>query len=315
MDKKNKVEIFILNIYVLFLGLLLPTFLSAEIEKPFITYEGSIIADENGDPLLTPFFVVSDSKTGEIYVIDGKLRIIIYTSDFFPIHTLSKKNAIEAPQALAVDAEGNIYIAQGASKSNSRSRITVLDACFKWVRDIYFDGFEGSDSFVPYNIAVDKNGNLYVAGYYFPGVLILDTKGKLLDIMTVEREGEKVKLINVYIDKMGRIFLLSEEMSRIYVFDEKKKFLFEFGEKGGSTGKLSRPRALAIDSNLRMYVVDYMRHSISIYDKDGIFINEFGGMGWTEGWFQFPTFISIDTNSRLLVSDTFNNRVQVFKTK
>ncbi|MDP2766476.1 MAG: hypothetical protein Q8O41_03360, partial [Candidatus Methanoperedens sp.] len=92
------------------------------------------------------------------------------------------------------------------------------------------------------------------------------------------------------------------------------KFLFKFGEKGGSTGKLSRPQAVGIDNrNGRMYVVDYMRHTISAYDRDGKYLFEFGGLGWGEGWFQYPKDISVDLIGKVLIADTFNNRVEVFK--
>ncbi|MCK5506672.1 MAG: hypothetical protein KAJ10_16020, partial [Thermodesulfovibrionia bacterium] len=89
--------------------------------------------------------------------------------------------------------------------------------------------------------------------------------------------------------------------------------LLKFGEKVGSSGKLSRPKAVGVDYRKgRMYVVDYMRHTISVYSMDGTFIFEFGGMGWGEGWFQHPLDLAIDSGSRIIVADLFNQRVQVF---
>lgn len=312
-----KLSVLIFNFALVFICFMLfvPFNLYAEGEGSLATYLDSITTDEDGVNLMYPSFVTTEPFANEVYVIDGKLRIIIYTSDFFPIYTLSKKNGIEAPHSLTVDSEGNLYVAQGMSKSLMKNRISVFNACLKWERDIILEGFEGADSFVPSAIALDKKGNLYVSGIYFPGVLVLDKKGNLLDIMSVERDGEKVRLTSVTIDKTGRIFLLSEETSHTYVYDENKKFLFEFGEKGGSPGKLSRPKAVAVDEAGRMYVVDYMRHAVAVYEKDGTFFSEFGGMGWGEGWLQFPTYITIDTKGRILISDTFNHRIEVFKPK
>ncbi len=214
---------------------------------------------------------------------------------------------------MTVDAEGNLYIAQSATKENPRARISVFNACLKWERDIYIEGFEGADSFIPYRLAVDKKGNIYLAASYFPGVLILNNQGKLLEIISPEEEGRKVKLTNVTIDKMGRIYLVSEEEGHVYVYDENRKFLFKFGEKGGGSGKLSRPMAVGVDNrNGRMYVVDYMRHTISVYDKNGKYLFEFGGLGWGEGWFQHPRDIAVDASGRILVADTFNDRIEIF---
>jgi len=279
-----------------------------------VTYVDSITEDEEGGKLYFPSNVFVDPVRNEIYVIDSRSRIIIYTADFFPVFTLSKKDGIETPQGLTVDSEGNLYVAQGATKDNPRNRISVFNACLKWERDIYIKGFEDADSFFPYRLATDKNGNIYVAASYYTGVLILNNQGELLDKILPEEEGRKVKLDYVTVDKEGRIYLVSEEEGHIYVYDENRKFLFKFGEKGGSRGKLSRARAVGVDNrNGRMYVVDYMRHAVSAYDKDGKYLFEFGGLGWGEGWFQYPRDITVDSTGRILVADTFNDRIEVLK--
>ncbi|MEW6163364.1 MAG: nickel insertion protein [Nitrospirota bacterium] len=296
--------------------LFIPHNLNAQPPGLPVTYLDSITEDEEGGKTYFPSSVFFEPVRNEIYVIDSKARVIIYTSDFFPLITLSKRNGIETPQGLTVDNEGNLYIAQGVTKDNPRHRISVFNACLKWERDIYLKGFEGADSFVPYRLAVDKSGNIYVAGLYFPGVLILNNQGKLLEIISPEEEGRKVKLNNVTVDQAGRIYLVSEEEGHIYVYDENRKFLFRFGEKGGSTGKLSRAQAVGVDNrNGRMYVVDYMRHTISVYDNEGKYLSEFGGLGWGEGWFQYPGDISVDSMGRILIADTFNDRIQVFQSK
>jgi DNA-binding beta-propeller fold protein YncE len=293
--------------------LFIPHKLNADPKSFSVTYVDSITEDEEGGKIYFPSFVFSDPINNEIYVI-SQTKIIIYTSDFFPIFTLSKRNDIETPQGLTVDSEGNLYVAQGATKENPRHRISVFNACLRWVRDIYIEGFEGADSFVPYHLAVDKKGNIYVSASFYPGVLILNNQGKLLEILSPEEEDRKVKLISVSIDKAGRIYLVSEAESHIYVYDENRNFLFKFGEKGGSSGKLSRPLAVGVDNrNGRMYVVDYMRHTVNVYDDKGKYFFEFGGLGWGEGWFQHPRDIYIDSMGRILVADTFNDRIEVLQ--
>jgi DNA-binding beta-propeller fold protein YncE len=278
-----------------------------------ITYEDSIDADEEGGRLFFPSFVFAESVTDEIYFIDGKSRIIISTPELFPIHTLGKNSGIETPQGLTVDVEGNLYVAQSATNGNPKHRISVYSACLQWDRDIFFEGFEGAESFVPYRIAIDKKGNMYVAGNHI-GVLVLDKQGRFKEIISPEEEeGRKVRITSVSLDKAGRILLVSEEEGRIYVYDEARNFIMKFGEKGGSSGKLSRPRAVGVDHKSgRLYVVDYMRHTITVYNKEGKFIYEFGGLGLGEGWFQHPIDITVDDKGRILVADMFNQRVQVF---
>ena len=320
MEKKpNQVKIRLKRIRylifsVLFVLLLMPS--APVAQQPgsgLITYQESITTDEEDRKLVLPSFIYADLLTSEVYVVDGKGRIIIFSSELFPLITLGKKDGVEAPQGLTVDAKGNLYIAQSVSKSNPRNRISVYNACLKWERDIYLEDFEGSGSFAPYRLAMDKKGNLYVTASHFAGLLYIDTMGRIIDIIAPEERGEKVKLHNVVIDKAGRIYVVSEDESRIYVYDENRKFMYKFGEKGGSTGKLSRPKAIGVDDRTgRNYVVDYMRHTVTAYDKEGNYLFEFGGLGWSEGWFQHPIDLALDSKGRIFVADLFNQRIQVF---
>ena len=315
MDIQRKISP--LSLCLVFAVLCSPFFMPRNIRAQAIAtpaiFEGVIDRDEEGGAISLPSFVLAEPVRNEIYVIDSRARIIIYTSDFFPLYTLGRESGIEKPQGLAVDGNGTLYVAQPASKGNPRNRISVFSPCLKWERDIVLTGFEGDDTFYPYRLARDKNGNMYVAGLSFPGILVLDAGERLTDMIIPEEEGKKVKLNDVVIDKMGRIYLVSEDTGHVYVYDANRKFLFKFGEKGGSSGKLSRPRAIGIDErNGRMYVVDYMRHTILVYDRDGRYVFEFGGMGWGEGWFQYPADLTVDPEGRILVADFFNNRIQVF---
>ncbi len=135
----------------------------------------------------------------------------------------------------------------------------------------------------------------------------------------IDGDDEKVSIGPVQIsdlttDSDGHLYLLSEETGKIYVYGADNELLFTFGKKGGSSGKLSRPRGLALDPNKRcVYVVDYMRHTILVYDLSGRFLFEFGGMGLAPRWFNFPTDVAVDAQGRVIVADLFNQRVQVLE--
>jgi DNA-binding beta-propeller fold protein YncE len=152
-----------------------------------------------------------------------------------------------------------------------------------------------------------------VAANNFEGVLFLNNRGRLMEIISPEEEGKKVMINNVMLDRADKLYMVSEDQGRIYIYDQERQFIMKFGEKGGSSGKLSRPRAVGVDDvKRRMYVVDYMRHTINVYNEEGAFIFEFGGRGWGKGWFYNPNDITIDSEGRILVADLFNHRVQVF---
>jgi DNA-binding beta-propeller fold protein YncE len=279
-----------------------------------------ILEDYEGRKMTYPSKVYVDSVTGEIYAVDsGNKRILIYTYDYYPLLSVGISDGIEAPVAVAVDQNGYLFVAQSPSGGDPRSRISVLNPALTWERDIYLSGFEGAGGFQPKGIAIGKNGNLYVAGDHYPGLIVLDRDGNFLRMICpmdcvdkYDERLEKASVCDVDIDSHGLIYVLSEDKGRVFVYDENEKFLLKFGQKGGGSGKLSRPRGVAVDDkNGRVYVIDYMRHTANAYGLDGEFLFEFGGKGWSEGWFLFPSDISVDTFGNVLVADTFNHRVQV----
>ncbi len=132
------------------------------------------------------------------------------------------------------------------------------------------------------------------------------------ETQTVDSSLKPVQVADVITDSSGHLYVLSEETSKIYVYDQNEEFLFSFGQKGGSTGKMSRPKSLVIDEKKKaLYVVDYMRHTILIYDLGGKFMYEFGGMGAGPGWFQYPIDLALTKEGNLIVADLFNQRVQI----
>jgi DNA-binding beta-propeller fold protein YncE len=279
-----------------------------------IKYMDSITADEDEKKLTLPSTVMVDPEADEIYIIDGRGRVIIYTSDLFPLYTLDRKHGIESAQGLAMDSEKNLYVTQAATKNNPKPRISVFDSCLSWNHDIYIENVAGFESFVPYRLAIDKKGIIYVVARNYPGMLAMDNRGFIVDKIYPEEDGRKIKITDVTLDKTGKIYLVSEDEGRIYIYDQNRKLMLKFGEKGGSSGKLSRPKSASIDEHRGViYVADYMRHTVSVYDSTGLYISEFGGLGWNPGWFQHPIDITVDDAGRILVADFFNQRIQLFK--
>jgi DNA-binding beta-propeller fold protein YncE len=279
-----------------------------------VSYVGSLTLDEEAGPLYYPFSTFGDRSHGEVYVIDGKARVIIYNANLFPLLTIRKGSGVFSPTAVVVDPAGNVYVAQSPGKDSPRSRISVLDACLKPVRQVFFSGFEGADKFVPDRIAW-RSGRLYAVGSGALGIVVIEPGGpqRLINPAAKDVEGNPY-FSALYVDEAGLLYAVGEEAGRVYVLDGDLKTVRAFGQKGGSAGKLSRPQGVAADPARGLfYVVDYMRHGVSIYDAEGNYLSEFGGLGVSPGWFQFPKDIAIDAKGRVFIVDTFNQRVQVFE--
>ncbi len=81
-----------------------------------------------------------------------------------------------------------------------------------------------------------------------------------------------------------------------------------WGRRGISEGRLQKPRAMAIDAQDRIYIVD-MTARIQVFDADGTFLR-----GWQTPLSEQgrPTGLSIDREGNLLVADTHYYRMLVY---
>jgi DNA-binding beta-propeller fold protein YncE len=82
-----------------------------------------------------------------------------------------------------------------------------------------------------------------------------------------------------------------------------------WGRRGVQNGDIVRPRAIAIDSQDRLYVVDFTAR-IQVYDRNGKYL----GPTWTTPDYRNgrPSGLSIDTAGNLLVSDSQYHCVRVY---
>jgi sugar lactone lactonase YvrE len=81
-----------------------------------------------------------------------------------------------------------------------------------------------------------------------------------------------------------------------------------WGRRGISEGRFQKPRAIAIDAQDRLYIVD-MTARIQVFDCEGNFLRAWQTPVHTAGR---PTGLSIDRQGRVLVADTHYYRVLVY---
>jgi DNA-binding beta-propeller fold protein YncE len=81
-----------------------------------------------------------------------------------------------------------------------------------------------------------------------------------------------------------------------------------WGRRGTQAGDLVRPRAIAIDAQDRLYIVDFTAR-IQAYDRDGHY-----NTGWTTPDYRKgrPSGLSIDRHGNLIVSDSHYNCFRIY---
>lgn len=272
--------------------------------------------DERGVPLSYPRSIFYDDYSGEVYVaVSGRREIVIISSDYYPVISVGHGRGLRGVNGGFADAETLFFCLAG--NSGERGSLMFYDRALLPVGEIELTGFLDAVGFKPRQV-VFRDNFFYIVGLGSKGLLKFTADGLFKERIIPRDEvlgvEEEAFVRSFRIDSRGRLFLLSEVMGRIFVYSAESELLFKFGTKGGSSGKLSRPRALVLNEKLGLvFVVDYMRHTVNVYSMTGDYLFEFGGKGVGRGWFTFPSDIAIDKRGRLWIADTFNNRLQVFK--
>jgi DNA-binding beta-propeller fold protein YncE len=164
----------------------------------------------------------------------------------------------------------------------------------------------------PTAVALDANENIYVSESSANRVLVYDSKGGYVRILT-----GLDKPLGVAVDGNGRIYVCNAGRKNVEVYDSGASFIFKLGS---GNGEFSLPVAIALGNSGTIHVVDAKKDVVKVYRPDGTFAFSFGASGNEDGNFNFPTAISIDeATGEIVVSDLQRTqsgvqgaRIQVF---
>jgi predicted membrane-bound mannosyltransferase/DNA-binding beta-propeller fold protein YncE len=182
------------------------------------------------------------------------------------------------PRAVAVDGQGKIYV---ADSGNNRIQVFNADGTFlrQWGSTCKLDTKEGCQGDgggqfnEPWGIAVDPDGNVYVADTWNHRIQKFDKDGKFLGMW------------GVFESTAG-------ELGKPFAF---------YG-----------PRQLAVGNDGKLYAMDTGNKRVQVINPDGSFANQFGGGGVVDGRLDEPTGLAQDAAGNWFVADTWNRRVQKF---
>lgn len=166
---------------------------------------------------------------------------------------------------------------------------------------------------MPSDVAVGKNGNIYVVDGGNHQIAVFDASGMPGAILGERgsQNGQLESPVGLGIGPKGNIYVADKGNHRLQVFDARGRFrrsiaLEENGEK-------ISPVDVAVSANGKeLFVTANNSHRIVVYSSKGKFLRAWGGEGEEPGMFRFPATIAIDPNGNVLVVDVLNQRVQKF---
>ena len=247
------------------------------------------------------------------------------------------------PGAVALDGAGNVYISDyndhRIRKVDAMGTITTIAGT--GVRGFSGDGGPATEAQLnlPFGVAVDGTGNLYVADRVNHRVRKVDAMGTITTIAgTGDRgfsgdggpatEAQINRPFGVAVDGAGNLYIVDDGNLRVRKVDTTGTITtvagtgeYGFsGDGGPATEAQISPSGVAVDGADNLYIVDGSGSRIRKIDSTGTITTiagtgerGFGGDGGpaTEAQLSSSGYVAVDRAGNLYISDTSNDRVRI----
>jgi uncharacterized protein (TIGR03437 family) len=308
----------------------------------------------------TPYGIAVDSA-GNLYIADldnGRIRKvspngIITTaagngdSDNYGNGGPATQAAIVAPSGVAVDASGNLYIADAGSDQLRKVNPDVIISLFAGTGSHGFSGDGGpaiqAELAEPTGVAVDTAGNVYFTDAVNRRVRVITPNG-IISTFAGNGDGRFAgdgdSALRAAMDFPGKVAF--DSSGNLYISDtfnyRVRKVtpagvittvagngLISFGGDGGPgpAASLDEPYGLAIDRQGNLYIADRLNHRIRKVAPDGTVSivagngkDTFAGDGGpaASASLKAPEGVAVDTAGNLYIADRDNYRIRKVST-
>ena len=258
-----------------------------------------------------PWYIAVGDK-GELFVTE--LRDHQYTildAEGIRVLTIGSKGkppfGDRFPTGIAVDGEGNLYIASYPSE-----KIFKFNRHGEVIKSVGKSG-KGPGEF-DYPCAVRyHNHQVYVCDCNNGRVQVFDSNLNFVQSFGTDGDGPGTlkEPRDIDFDTQGNIYVVDFSKAQVVVFSENGQYLRHIYQCGPSKGELSEPKGLCVSGDY-VYVTDFGHFCVSVFYTSGEFVHFLGNSESGGGELNGPYGIAIDQDGFLFVCDRISNCIQVF---
>ena len=185
------------------------------------------VENQVSEGLVDPVGIALDTTNRFLYVVDTQQdQVIVYDADSLKLlrrigtggknHFLTTPGDFGAPQGVAVDGDGNVYVTDTLN-----NRVEIFDADGNFI-SLFGKHGDGPGAFArPKGIAVDGDGHIWVADEMTDRLQAFNREGQLLTYIGQDHgdlPGQFKALVGVAIDKKNRVFTTEQYPGRLQAF-------------------------------------------------------------------------------------------------
>lgn len=227
-------------------------------------------------------------------------------------------------QDVAVDeAVGHIYV---TSLGYGGVLVYNMDGDFQF--GIRRDGADGKEKFGTIrNVAVGEGGNIYVADYSYPDVMVFDFRGRPVDKLTIsnshipkykDRAGKSYGLAIDPAD--GTLYVCDPASNSVHVYDRKMKRLYDITgvsskEEAAKDKKMqlfNGPTFITLTRDREIVFVDSGWVKLMVYARGGKFLRSISRAGMSAGDLYYPAGVTTGKDGEILVASAATPNIQAF---
>jgi serine/threonine-protein kinase len=218
---------------------------------------------------------------------------------------------LKSPAGVAIDAQGNVYVADGGD-----NLVEKLSSTGKPLAD--WGSANGRHFSNPTAVAVDGSGNIYVADQSNSRVVKLSATGQIIAPWGTGDSGASSlnAPIALALDGDGNLWVLDASTPPLHELSPQGKLIKQL-EPGNFSSSIFY--GIAVDSRGHIYVTPGVSGGVSVFSASsgsGAYpadpISSFGTYGGQHGQLRSPGGIALDQQGDIYVADTGNNRIAVF---
>jgi DNA-binding beta-propeller fold protein YncE len=228
---------------------------------------GRLVGQLRSESIIGPTGVAVD-KRGHVYVL-AEVRVGGGLSEFSPTGRMLH-NWLPPALALdgaAVDGKGGVYVAIHGPDAIVKLASDLTPDTSWGTKGRALDGQIVLDRDLPTGVAVDEQGNIYVAATGQDRIAKLTSSGQVVTMWGTHGSGpgQLDHPTGLAVDTKGNVYVADTYNNRVQEFSSTGDFLAQWGGIGIAPGQFQVPEGVAVDGAGSLYVVDSINARVQVF--------------------------------------------------